>query len=365
MYVAHLSLTDFRSYAGLELALEPGVTSLVGRNGQGKTNLVEAIGYAATLSSHRVSSDAPLVRLGAERSIVRVAVVREERSTLVELEITPGKANRARINRGPVPRAREVLGLLRTVLFAPEDLALVKGDPGERRRFLDDLLAARAPRFAAVRADYERVLKQRTALLKSAGSAIRRGQGDVRTLDVWDAHLATAGAELLAGRLRLVDDLAGPVGNEGDELAPRAAIGRLPCIDQVADHLRNLEIAPLRATADIISLAEFPPRGDEPERAHVIADIEPIAHVLASSIDGERLALQRVQGHQRNELLRELELAVIVRAVADHGRKPIGAAPGAHQMIGGGFAGGVGRTRIVAAGLSEAAGIERTEHFIR
>ena len=213
MYVAHLSLTDFRSYAGLELALAPGVTSLVGPNGQGKTNLVEAIGYAATLSSHRVSSDAPLVRLGAERSIIRVAVLREERSTLVELEITPGKANRARVNRGPVPRAREVLGLLRTVLFAPEDLSLVKGDPGERRRFLDDLLAARAPRFAAVRADYERVLKQRTALLKSAGSAIRRGQGDVRTLDVWDAHLATAGAELLAGRLRLVQDLSGPVGS--------------------------------------------------------------------------------------------------------------------------------------------------------
>ena len=213
MHVAHLSLTDFRSYAGLELPLERGVTSLVGPNGQGKTNLVEAIGYAATLSSHRVSSDAPLVRLGAERSIIRVAVVREERSTLVELEITPGKANRARVNRGPVPRAREVLGLLRTVLFAPEDLALVKGDPGERRRFLDDLLAARAPRFAAVRADYERVLKQRTALLKSAGSAIRRGQGDVRTLDVWDAHLATAGAELLAGRLRLVEDLSGPLGS--------------------------------------------------------------------------------------------------------------------------------------------------------
>lgn len=213
MHVAHLSLTDFRSYVGVELPLAPGVTSLVGPNGQGKTNLVEAIGYAATLSSHRVSTDAPLVRLGAERSIVRVAVVRDERSTLIELEITPGKANRARINRGPVPRPREVLGLLRTVLFAPEDLSLVKGDPSERRRFVDDLLAARNPRFAAVRADYERVLKQRTALLKSAGSAIRRGGGDVRTLDVWDAHLATAGAELLAGRLALVHDLSGPVGS--------------------------------------------------------------------------------------------------------------------------------------------------------
>jgi len=207
VHVAHLSLTDFRSYSSLELALEPGVTALIGPNGQGKTNLVEAVGYAATLGSHRVSSDAPLVRLGGERALVRVQVVRDERPTLVEIEVNPGRANRARINRGPVPRAREVLGVLRSVLFAPEDLALVKGDPGERRRFLDELLVARAPRFAGVRADYERVLKQRSALLKSAGAAIRRGHGDVRTLDVWDTHLATTGAELLAARLRLVADL--------------------------------------------------------------------------------------------------------------------------------------------------------------
>ena len=234
MHVAHLSLTDFRSYAGVELALDPGVTAMVGPNGQGKTNLVEAVGYAATLTSHRVSTDAPLVRLGADRAIVRTAVARDERSTLLEIEITPGRANRARVNRGPVPRAREVIGLLRTVLFAPEDLALVKGDPGERRRFVDDLLVARSPRFAGVRADYDRVLKQRTALLKSAGSAIRRGSGDVRTLDVWDAHLATSGAELLAGRLRLVDDLAGPVASaygqvsdkQGDAvIAYRSALG--------------------------------------------------------------------------------------------------------------------------------------------
>ncbi|WP_426564256.1 DNA replication/repair protein RecF [Angustibacter sp. McL0619] len=211
MYVAHLSLTDFRSYPTAELALDPGVTALIGPNGQGKTNLVEAIGYVATLASHRVALDAPLVRFGAERAIVRASVVRDDRPTLIELEITPGKANRARINRGPVPRAREVLGLLRTVLFAPEDLAMVKGDPGERRKFMDDLLVSRAPRFAGVRQDYERVVRQRSALLKSAGAAIRRGQGDVRTLDVWDQHLATAGAELLAGRLRLLGELAAPV----------------------------------------------------------------------------------------------------------------------------------------------------------
>ncbi len=205
MRVAHLSLVDFRSYASAEVSFGPGVTVFVGANGQGKTNLVEAIEYAATLGSHRVSSDAPLVRLGAEQAYVRVAVDRDGRTTLVELELNPGKANRARINRSPVPRSREVLGVLRTVLFAPEDLALVKGDPGERRRFLDDLLVARAPRLAGVRADYDRVLKQRNALLKTAAAA--RRAGDLTTLDVWDGHLARTGAELLAARLELVDAL--------------------------------------------------------------------------------------------------------------------------------------------------------------
>ncbi len=207
MFVAHLSLTEFRSYTAVELPLERGVTALVGPNGQGKTNLVEALGFVATLGSHRVATTAPLVRLGAERAVVRAAVVRDGRSTLVELEIVPGRAGRARVNRTPVPRQREVLGLLRTVLFAPEDLALVKGDPAERRRLLDDLLVARAPRLAAVRADYDRVLKQRNALLKTAAAARRSGGADLRTLDVWDAHLSRTGGELLAARLELVEAL--------------------------------------------------------------------------------------------------------------------------------------------------------------
>ena len=167
MHLTRLALTDFRSYARAELGLEPGVSTLLGPNGQGKTNLVEAAAYVATLGSHRVATDAPLVRSGAERAILRAAVTSGGRDSLVEIEINPGRANRARLNRAPVTRPRQVLGVLRTVLFAPEDLALVKGDPEQRRRFLDDLLVVSAPRYAGVRADYERVLRQRTALLKS------------------------------------------------------------------------------------------------------------------------------------------------------------------------------------------------------
>ncbi|UCN14750.1 DNA replication/repair protein RecF [Cellulomonas iranensis] len=205
MYVAHLSLTDFRSYPQVELPLDPGITALVGPNGQGKTNLVEAIGYVATLGSHRVPSDAALVRAGTSRAVVRAKVVREERATLVEVEVTPGKANRARVNGGSPGRARDVLGILRTVLFAPEDLALVKGDPDGRRRFLDDLLVQLTPRIAGVLGDYDRVLKQRSALLKSAAAASRARTGaDLRTLDVWDAKLAATGAQVVVARQALV-----------------------------------------------------------------------------------------------------------------------------------------------------------------
>jgi len=207
MYVRRVELTDFRSYERVAVDLDPGVSVLVGQNGMGKTNLVEALGYVATLDSYRVATDAPLVRAGATAAIIRCAIVHEGRELLVELEIVPGKANRARLNRSPVRRSREVLGALRMVLFAPEDLELVRGDPAERRRYLDDLLVARQPRFAGVRADYDRVVKQRNALLRTAYLTRKvggsRGQ-DLSTLAVWDQHLAQHGAELLAGRLELV-----------------------------------------------------------------------------------------------------------------------------------------------------------------
>ena len=206
MFARHLSLLDYRSWPAAEVPLQPGVNVLIGRNGTGKTNLVEALGYLATLSSHRVATDAPLIRRGAERAVVRAAVVSDDRELLLEIEINNGRANRARINRAPLTRARDLLGVLRAVLFAPEDLTLVRGDPAERRRFTDDVLIMRAPRMAGVRADYDRVLKQRNALLKTAGLA-RRGGGELATLDVWDEHLATAGAELVHARLALIAEL--------------------------------------------------------------------------------------------------------------------------------------------------------------
>jgi DNA replication and repair protein RecF len=206
MFVRRVELTDFRSYERVAADLDPGVSVLVGQNGMGKTNLIEALGYVATLDSHRVATDAPLVRAGATSAVIRCTLVHDGRELLVELEIVPGKANRARLNRSPVRRPREILGALRMVLFAPEDLELVRGDPAVRRRYLDDLLVARQPRYAGVRADYDRVVKQRNALLRTAYLTRKvggnRGQ-DLSTLAVWDQHLAHHGAELLAGRLEL------------------------------------------------------------------------------------------------------------------------------------------------------------------
>jgi len=215
VHLTRLALTDFRSYRSVDVELEPGTSIFGGPNGEGKTNLVEAVGYVATLASHRVAHDAPLIRHGAGQAIIRAQVHGEVRDSLVEIELNPGRANRVRLNRTPLQKPREVLGILRTVLFAPEDLALVKGDPGERRRFLDDLLVAMAPRYAAVRADYDRVLRQRTALLKSAGPKTGKGSREtvMTTLDVWDAHLARAGAELLVAREHLVTSLRPHVEN--------------------------------------------------------------------------------------------------------------------------------------------------------
>jgi DNA replication and repair protein RecF len=204
VHLTRLALTDFRSYAAADVTLEPGVTTFTGPNGQGKTNLVEAAHYVATFASHRVATDAPLIRQGAERAILRAGIWSAGRDSLVEIEINAGRANRVRLNRMPAPRPREVIGVLRCVLFAPEDLTIVKGDPDQRRRYLDDLLVASRPRYAGVRSDYDRVLRQRNALLKSAKT---RGAVPPSAMEVWDDQLVAAGAELTAARLRLVSEL--------------------------------------------------------------------------------------------------------------------------------------------------------------
>lgn len=218
MQLTALDLTDFRSYEQLSLPVRPGITVLVGQNGQGKTNIVEAVWYLATLSSHRVPHDAALVRRGESTAIIRASFLRAGRPVQVDLEVTPGKANRARLQGQNVSRLRDLLGEVRAVLFAPEDLGLVKADPEGRRRFLDELLFEIAPRFASVKADYDRVLKQRSNLLKQMRSMRRGGSGRSvggldpadsasSTLGVWDQQLARFGAELLRARLHLVNRL--------------------------------------------------------------------------------------------------------------------------------------------------------------
>ena len=212
-------MQDFRSWDSVATDLQPGRTVFLGANGNGKTNLLEALGYLSTLSSHRVSSEAPMIRSGASRAQVGAAVVNTGRELTIDVEINAGSTNRARINKSPVRRPREILGVLRTVLFAPEDLALVRGDPSERRRFLDELLTARTPRMAAVRADYDRVLRQRSALLKTAS---RSARADLTTLDVWDGHLAAHGAVLVAERLRLVHELVPHLASAYRSIAPES-----------------------------------------------------------------------------------------------------------------------------------------------
>ena len=215
MRVTHLHLVDFRSYADQEIELGPRVTTLVGRNGQGKTNVVEAVRYLSTLSSHRVAADAPLIRHGADRAVVRARVEKSGRSLALEVTLNSGKANSARIGRGAA-RPRDLLGALRTVVFAPEDLALVKGDPAGRRSFMDELCVALQPALAGDLADYDRVLRQRSSMLKTA----RNARGDLTMLDIWDEKLADLGGRIIAARLRAVAALAPHVDRAYAAVAP-------------------------------------------------------------------------------------------------------------------------------------------------
>jgi len=205
MYVSGLSLLRFRSYDYVNIKLVPGINVFIGTNGQGKTNLIEALNYCASFSSHRVASDQPLVKQGESNAAVQVVVEQEARTISLDVEITPGKANKAKQNGSPLPRARELLGILLTVTFAPEDLMLVKGDPSERRKFMDDSITQLIPSFAGIRADFEKCLKQRNALLKSAYG--KRTDEVMHTLDVWDVQLAKTGAAVMYHRLKLIENM--------------------------------------------------------------------------------------------------------------------------------------------------------------
>jgi DNA replication and repair protein RecF len=228
--VAHLSLTDFRNYESAELDLTPGPNLFVGSNGQGKTNLVEALGYLSTLGSHRVSTDHAMIRSGCDSAIVRARLTNGEQSVLAEVQINRAGANRAQVNRSAI-RTRELPRYFSSVLFAPEDLALVRGEPSGRRRFMDELLVLRTPRMSGVLADYDRVLRQRNTLLKSARASGARGQ--LSTLDIWDERLVEFGSQIIEARADLVDELAPEV-----ELAYAAIAGR----DHAASLARQLSI---------------------------------------------------------------------------------------------------------------------------
>ncbi|WP_407319931.1 DNA replication/repair protein RecF [Isoptericola halotolerans] len=288
MYVSHLSLLDFRSYEAVDVELEPGPNAFVGRNGRGKTNLVEALGYVATLGSHRVANDTPLVRAGAERAVVRTRVVRGERASTVELEITAGKANRARVNRGQLGRARDVLGILRTVLFAPEDLALVKGDPDGRRRFLDQLVVQLLPRAAGVLSDYERVVRQRSALLKSLRGHRAAGRHpDLSALEVWDARAAQLGGQVLAWRTALVRALEPLVATAYEQVSDADSVARVRYRSAV--------------------LPDDPDRAEAPAAPPVPAAPEELEKLLAAAIEEQRpQEIERGQslvGPHRDDLL--------------------------------------------------------------
>lgn len=228
MYLQHLQLRDFRSWPEFSLRFAPGISVFVGRNGYGKTNIVEAIGYLAHLGSHRVSTDAPLIRLGEDNARVSASIINQGRELTAHLLIRASGSNSAQINRTRLKSPRELLGVAKTVLFSPEDLALLRGEPGERRRYLDSILTSRTPRIAGVKADYDKVLRQRNALLKSASTALKRGYRDddsasaLATLDAWDNRLAWLGAQLIAARVELVDELTTQVRNAYAAIAPES-----------------------------------------------------------------------------------------------------------------------------------------------
>jgi len=235
MHVISLTAVDFRSYAFVEINLEPGVTTFIGSNGQGKTNLVEAISYCSTLSSHRVSQDLPLVKSDQPRAIVRTGVKYLDRTNWLEVEIWPSKTNKAKLNGSDCKKTKEILGILQTITFSPEDLILVKGDPGDKRAFIDELLVQKSSSYAGVKSDYDRVLKQRNALLKSAGPARKNNLDSVlATLDVWNDQLVNFGSQIIFARNQIINELLPYVSKSYAELAPTSKALNIKYLPNVA-----------------------------------------------------------------------------------------------------------------------------------
>ena len=300
MHVTHLSLADFRNYTRADVALQPGAVLFVGRNGQGKTNLVEAIAYAGSAASHRVSTDQALIRFGAESGIVRVRVQHDERAVVIEIELNRASPNRAQVNRSPV-RLRELPRYFASVIFAPEDLSLVRGDPGGRRVFLDTLVVQRAPRFAGVMNDYERVVRQRNSLLKSA-RASRLAPDSLTTLDVWDDRLVSLGTELIMARAELVD-------------AMRPHVARAYSAVAGDDHLTRMSMR-LSVDANLDDDHGDAPLSDESASADQIAE-----RFRARLAERRRAELDRavtLVGPHRDDLVLELN-GLPARGYASHG----------------------------------------------
>lgn len=277
MFVKHLSLSNFRNYANAEVELAPGVNLLVGPNGQGKTNLVEAIGYLSTLRSHRVAGYLPLIKNSdeAQGATIRALVSHDSRDALIELELNRDAQNRARINKSPVNRARDILGYVSTVIFAPEDLDIVKKDPSNRRDFIDTLLVQVTPRFAGVFSDYERVLKQRNTLLRTARQTGAKGNS-LSTLEAWDESLIKFGSEIVAARVALVERLRPLVldayqsiaiaNNEPIILVKSSMLGSLIPDGEESDDLEYIETANLDEVAQLYRAKLERVRGKELER---------------------------------------------------------------------------------------------------
>jgi len=323
--VRHLTLSDFRNYAAADVELAPGTNLFIGRNGQGKTNLVEAIGYLSTLGSHRVSSDQAMIRAGRDSAIIRTRLEHNGRDLLAEVQINRSTPNRAQVNRGQI-KPRELPRYFSSVLFAPEDLGIVRGDPSARRKFADQLIVLRTPRMAGVYADYDRTLRQRNTLLKSArGSGLKETQ--LSTLEVWDDKLIALGTEIIGARSRLVAEMAAPLQAAyrsvvGDDHGPRISL--IMSVDGVDADDDGFPNAPAPASAPVSTAAdgESGPASTGPGSAAALPTAAEVAEAFRRRIAERRRAeLDRgvtLVGPHRDDLLFELN-GLPVKGYASHG----------------------------------------------